>query len=150
MQLNIKRKRKNAFTFMELMVVIILIGVIAAFAMPNYDKSIRKAHEQDIREQLKALHAANLMYNAGNGTYWDTAGAAVTDISMINNTLGMHLISNDGTAYAYTGAAGGSRYTATATWKGYRIDVTQVPLSTTGTFNPCCGTSNCLSISSCP
>lgn len=135
---------QNAFTLMELMVVIFLIGVIAAFALPNYDKSVRKAHEQDMVAQLKTLHAANLMYNARNGTYWDTG--ANTDISTINGTLGLNLISSDGTAYSYTGGPGGGSYTAAATWQTYTISVTGLPLSN---GNPCCASTNCLSIPNC-
>ena len=133
---------------MELMVVILLIGIIAAFALPNYDKSIRKAHERDMVEQLKTLHAANLMYKANQGTYWDTAWLANTDISAINSTLGLHLISNDGTTYAYIGAAGGGSYTAYAGLLsiGTIIRVTQVPLSST---NPCCFSTGCLSVLNC-
>lgn len=131
---------------MELMVVIFLIGIIAAFALPNYDKSVRKAHEQDMVTQLKTLHAANLMYNARNGTYWDTAGAANTDISEINSTLGLNLISSEGTVYSYTGAAGGGSYTAAATWQAHIISVTGLPLAN---GNPCCASMNCLSVPDC-
>ena len=133
--------RLKGFTLMELMVVIFLIGVIAAFALPNYDKSIRKAHERDMVEQLKSLHAANLMYKARNGTYWVTGG--VSDILVINSTLGIHLISNEGTVYSYN--SGGVAYLAEAVLPsiGTVIRVSQAPLSAT---NPCCVTLNCLSI----
>lgn len=130
---------------MELMVVIFLIGVVAAFALPNYDKSIRKAHERDMVEQLKSLHAASLMYKARNGTYWDTSG--VSDILVINSTLGIHLISNEGTVYSYT-SSGGVAYLADAVLPsiGAAIRVSPAPLSAT---NPCCASLNCLSVPNC-
>lgn len=146
MQLGVYQMRLKGFTLMELMVVIFLIGIIAAFALPNYDRSIRKAHERDMVEQLRSLHAASLMYKARNGTYWDTGGVPVSDISVINSTLGLYLISNEGTNYVYTGTAGGGSYGTDAEALvsiGTAIRVTQAPLSAT---NPCCITLNCLSV----
>ena len=67
-------KNKRAFTIMEIVIVVILIGIIAAFALPNYNKSIRKSHERDAVLQLQALHAANLIFRARNGDYFDTVG----------------------------------------------------------------------------
>ena len=63
----------KGFTLMELMVVVIIIGVIAAFAIPNYSKSIQKAHERDMLVQLTSIHASNLLYRSYDGKYWNTA-----------------------------------------------------------------------------
>lgn len=138
--------RSKGFTLMELMVVVLLIGIIAAFALPNYDKSIRKAHERDMVEQLRSLHAASLMYKARNGTYWNTS--MVSDILVINSTLGIHLISNEGTVYSYFSDPAGIFYMADAGLPsiGTAIRVTQAPLSSA---NPCCASLNCLSVPNC-
>jgi len=147
---------QKAFTLVELIVVVILLGAIAGFALPNYTRSIQRAHEQDMVAQLTTIHAANLMYRTRNDTYWDTGGAVVNDLAIINNTLGLNIISNDGTTYAYSSPAGGATYTAEALWvfgpNNYLIRVRQIGLATGGgSPNPCCVNANCLpnSIPSC-
>lgn len=128
---------------MELMVVIIIVGIIAAFAIPNYTKSIQKAHERDMLAQLTSIHAANLMYRSYDGNYWDTSGAN-KDMAEINSALSINIIASDGTTYTYN-SANGSAYTATATWGAYTMQVTEASLDTT--TNPCCD--NCLSVPDC-
>ena len=133
----------TGFTLIELIVVVVLIGIIAGFAIPNYDKAIRKAHERDMSTQMMALHAANMIYRANAGKYWDTATVPETALSVINSTLGINIISNDGTTYSYTSNVGGTTFTATARWGAYTIQIDQNPISGT---NPSCATGNCLTL----
>jgi len=132
-----KSGNKDGFTLMELMVVVLLIGIIAAFAIPSYDRSVRKAHERDMVEQLKVLHAASLIYRANNGGYWDTAGGDENNLATINTALAINIIANDQTAYVYNGALGGGSYSAAATWDDFTVDIDEASVSAT---NPCCGT----------
>lgn len=135
----------KGFTLMELMIVVIIIGVIAAFAIPNYNKSVQKAYERDMLAQLISIHAANLLYRSYDGKYWDTGG---TDqgLAAINSTLSINIIANSGATYNYN-SANGSTYTATATWDAYTIEVTEASISAT---NPCCASDNCLAVADCP
>jgi prepilin-type N-terminal cleavage/methylation domain-containing protein len=142
------RKKFQGFTIMELLIVVILIGIIAGFAIPNYEKAVRKAHERDMQIQLMALHAANVIYRAHTGTYWDTGGANQTDLATINSALGLNIIANDGTSYSYNGATGS--FTAYAVWSGYTIRVINSPINTSVTPpNPCCVGGGCFSVGSC-
>lgn len=144
------REKPQGFTIMELLIVVILIGIIAAFAIPNYDRAIRKAHERDMEIQLMALHAASTIYRANMGTYWDTAGANEGNLATINDTLGINIISNEGTTYFYNGPAGGGGFFARATWNAYILEVTDAPIDTAGVPpNPCCFTTNCLNVGDC-
>ncbi len=135
----------KGFTLMELMVVVIIIGVIAAFAIPNYGKSIQKAHERDMLAQLTSIHAANLLFRSYDGVYWDTAGV-LKNMAEINTALSINIIANSGTGYTYI-STGGATYTATAGWDAYTLQVTEGPISST---NPCCATNNCLAVADCP
>lgn len=139
-----------AFTLLELIIVVVLIGIIAGFAIPNYGKAIQKAHERDMLMQLMALHAANVMYRANAGTYWDTGGGAQTNLATINSTLGINIISSDGTTYSYTGAAGGGSFTADADWDAYTLRVNGSAINTSATPpNPCCLVGPCLTLGAC-
>jgi prepilin-type N-terminal cleavage/methylation domain-containing protein len=148
-----KANRNRGFTLMELMVVVVLIGIIAGFAIPNYSKAVRKAHERDMVMQLITLHAANQIYEANAGKYLQTdcnGGPPATDLDCINTRLSINIISSDGTAYSYN-STGTSTYTADADWDIYTILVDESPIDTNGTNpdNPCCSTNNCLAVIDC-
>ena len=49
----------KGFTMMELMVVIILMVIVAAFAIPNYTASVNSARVRDALSQMAVLNAAN-------------------------------------------------------------------------------------------
>jgi len=136
----------KGFTLMELMVVVIIIGIIAAFAIPNYSKSVQKAHERDMLTQLTSIHASNLLYRSYDGKYWDTGGTLQNDLAVINSTLSINIIANGGTTYTYN-SADGSSYTATASWDAYTLKVTEAAIDAA---NPCCDIGVCLAVAACP
>ncbi|MBI5149669.1 MAG: prepilin-type N-terminal cleavage/methylation domain-containing protein [Candidatus Omnitrophica bacterium] len=138
-----RSRTTKGFTLIELMVVIVIVGIIAAFGIPSYTKSIQKSHERDMAAQLTAVHAANLLYRSYNGKYWDTA-ASSKNMAEINSALSLNIIANDGTTYDYN--SDGNVFTAAATWSAYTLKVTQAAI---GATNPCCVTLNCLSLASC-
>jgi general secretion pathway protein G len=55
-------RRSNAgqegFTLLELMIVMIIIGILSAVAIPAYLQSVRKAKEAVLREDLHAMRSA--------------------------------------------------------------------------------------------
>lgn len=131
---------KKGFTVIELLVVVALIGLIAAFTIPDFSKSISKSHERDLVMQLTTLHGASLIYEAQNGTYWVAANEA--DIGVINSALNINLISQDGTTFNYN--SDGVTYTFDGTWSGFTVRLTQAPIAS-GT-NPSCGGGTCPSL----
>jgi prepilin-type N-terminal cleavage/methylation domain-containing protein len=44
--------KKEGFTLVELMVVIVIIGIIAAIAIPNYMKIINRAKEAEVKANM--------------------------------------------------------------------------------------------------
>lgn len=102
---------KRAFTIMEVMTVVIIVGVIAVFAIPNFSKTMTQSHEQDTMTQMTALHAANEIYRAQNGGYWPP-DASTYNLAAINSALGLSILSN-GMNYGCVGNTGAG-YTCTA------------------------------------
>lgn len=56
------KKDRKAFTLIELMIVISIIGLLAAIAMPHYQKYQIKAKSAACVETLKGIEAALEMY----------------------------------------------------------------------------------------
>ncbi len=133
---------KKAFTLTEVIISIVIVSIIAMFAIPSYTKANKKTHERDILMQLSSIHAANEIYRAQsqNRSYADFSG----DETNINTNLSLNILPN-GVIYNYTYVAVGTSgsYTVTATWDTIEITLIETAFDPLHT-NPCCSSGVCL------
>lgn len=67
--MNITVDRIKGFTLIELMIVVVIISIIAAFAFPNYQNSVKKARRGDAKGALEGLAQAMERHFTANNTY---------------------------------------------------------------------------------
>lgn len=73
-----KRRSSHGFTLIEVMIVVVIIGILAAIAYPSYQDSIRKSRRADAQTALLELAQFMERQYTANGTYLTAANAAVT------------------------------------------------------------------------
>ena len=62
-------KARGAFTLIELLIVVAIIGILAAIAVPNFLNAQVRAKVARTAGDMKALHSAMEMYSLDNNTY---------------------------------------------------------------------------------
>jgi type IV pilus assembly protein PilA len=71
------RKREHGFTLIELMIVIAIIGVLAAIAIPQFSKY------REMSYNAAALSDARNCYTAAQAYFATWLGGQVTDVSVL-------------------------------------------------------------------
>jgi prepilin-type N-terminal cleavage/methylation domain-containing protein len=68
-------RTQKGFTLIELMIVVVIIGILAALAIPRFMRATTKAKQSEAKQILKQVYTMEQSYRQANDIYWDPAGA---------------------------------------------------------------------------
>jgi prepilin-type N-terminal cleavage/methylation domain-containing protein len=109
----VKMYKKSAFTLVELLIVVVLVGILTTFAMPGFIEMQKKAKDRDARTQLKRIQEAEKTYRLRNGAYIEcsTTSGCSTDLGLdLSDQCWDYAVSVDDTAspptFSVTAAGG--------------------------------------------
>ncbi len=78
------RHQKKGFTLIELLVVVLIIGILASIAIPQYFKVVEKSRTSEAMALISSIKSAQERYLARGGNY--TASFTDLDISYAGMT----------------------------------------------------------------
>ena len=107
------QSQRKAFTLIELLIVVVIIGILAAIAIPKFANTKEKAYVSAMKSDLKNLSTAEETYYSDFQSYTSTLTAAQFNPSP---GISVNITSASSTAWAATSTHTSTTKTCTLTY----------------------------------
>ncbi len=128
-------KGQKGFSLVELMIVVAIIGILAALAVPKFQSFQAKARQTEGKNNLSHVYTLQMSYHGDNDTY---SAVTTTGRSGCNtNPLGFTVTgcgAGGKARYSYTSTGGANAFLATAN-AAANVIVTGCPTADTWTID---------------
>lgn len=119
-----KAASRKGFTLIEILIVVIILGILAAIVIPQFTNASEDARKSSVASQLQTLRSAVELYKLQHGDSYPTSDGSITSawawdsllqttLSYDSKTVGPYLQQtpsnsmNGDTAMGVSGATGG-------------------------------------------
>ncbi|GAB4322719.1 MAG: hypothetical protein Kow0074_14520 [Candidatus Zixiibacteriota bacterium] len=103
----------RGFTLIELFIVVIVAGILAALAIPRFMASTTKSKSAEAMQILKQIHVQQRAYRQEYDTYWGNGAIGDRNNTDSFSKLGIHIM--ESARYTYSIVAEKTSFTCTAT-----------------------------------
>jgi prepilin-type N-terminal cleavage/methylation domain-containing protein len=121
-------KSRQGFSLIELLIVISIILLILAIALPHFQKTMMLSREMAAIAEVKTLQSVEAQYYAVYGHYPQSLGELGKPSSGSPTASAADLVSGD----LAQGEKGGYKFTVQATPNGYQINADPVAYNNSG------------------
>ena len=124
-----RQKQKNGsegFTLVELMIVIVIVGILSAIALPNFLNQTKKAAATEAKQQVSSIFKQAHTYVLEKGSLGDTPDKDCSDYAGTLTTI------KEGASFTYECGGTQTAFTVTATGDTSNTNTNGVEVKLTG------------------